>query len=244
MDAMKISVIVPAYNEAKMIAATCRSVWEAGRAFAGRGWELELIVCDNNSTDQTAELARKEGARVTFEGVNQIGRARNMGAKAAGGDWLVFVDADSRPSAELLEGVAREIESGRTLAGGSTVVLDEQNVLGNIAVRGWNVISRVMRWAAGSFIFCESTGFWEAGGFNEELYVSEELDLSRRLKRVARRRKQRFIILTDAPLTTSARKIHLYSMREHMGFFVRAALQPSRVTRSRAACGPWYDGRR
>jgi len=54
-----------------------------------------MIVCDNNSTDRTAEIARAAGAIVVYEPVNQIARRRNCGAAAATGDWLIFVDADS-----------------------------------------------------------------------------------------------------------------------------------------------------
>ena len=68
-------------------------------AFTARGWTTELIVCDNNSSDATPAIAAAAGARVVFEPVNQIGRARNAAAAAATGDWLVFVDADSHPTA-------------------------------------------------------------------------------------------------------------------------------------------------
>ena len=66
-------------------------------------------MCDNNSKDRTAEIARAAGARVVFEPVNQIARARNAGAAAATGIWLVFVDADSHPSAALFDEVAGQI---------------------------------------------------------------------------------------------------------------------------------------
>src|SRR6266513_428227 len=92
-------------------------------AFARRGWEAALIVCDNNSTDRTGDLARAAGATVVFEPINQIARARNSGAAAASGDWLIFVDADSHPSAELFAEVAGQIEAGKCLAGGATVKL-------------------------------------------------------------------------------------------------------------------------
>src|SRR5579863_7951521 len=93
-------------------------------AFSARGWPSELVVCDNNSTDHTAELARAAGATVVFEPVNQIARARNKGAEAATGDWLIFVDADSHPSLELFADVAAAIESGKYVYGGATVTLD------------------------------------------------------------------------------------------------------------------------
>ena len=124
---VKISIVIPAFNEEKLIGATLRSVQAAGAAFGGLGWTMEIVVCDNNSTDGTAELARAAGARVVFEAVNQIARARNAGA-VAGGDWLVFVDADSRPTRELFADVAGEIQPCRcqpslfTLVGESGLV--------------------------------------------------------------------------------------------------------------------------
>src|ERR1043166_8587844 len=137
---MKISVIVPAFNEEKLIRETLRSIAAAAEAFPEAGWETEVVVCNNNSTDRTAELACAAGARVVFEPVSQIGRARNTGAEAASGDWFIFVDADSRPSRALFAGVAEEIQSGRCLAGGSTVQLDGHYPVATLITHGWNVL--------------------------------------------------------------------------------------------------------
>src|SRR5438270_7211316 len=106
----------------------------AMEAFAERGWPAELIVCDNNSDDRTAEIARAAGARVVFEPINQIARARNAGAIAATGDWLVFVDADSHPSPELFADVAVEIQSGKCLAGGVTMRMDQHYFVAGMVV--------------------------------------------------------------------------------------------------------------
>ena len=95
---MKVSVVIPAFNEEKLLPSTLGAVRAAAAAFTARGWEWECVVCDNNSTDRTAEVARAAGAAVVFEPVNQIGRARDAGARAATGAWLVFIDADSWPS--------------------------------------------------------------------------------------------------------------------------------------------------
>src|SRR3979490_2909504 len=118
---MKISVVVPAFNEERLLPSSLFSIRAAMEGFARLGWESELIVCDNNSTDRTAEIAKGLGAQVVFERVNQIGRARNTGAARAGGDWIFFVDADSCPSVELFLEAADSIRAGRCLAGGSTV---------------------------------------------------------------------------------------------------------------------------
>jgi glycosyltransferase involved in cell wall biosynthesis len=243
-EPVKISIIVPAYNEEKLLPATLRSIQEAGRAFDDRGWATELIVCDNNSTDTTARVAQAAGAQVVFEPFNQIARARNSGARAASGDWLLFIDADSRPSAGLFADVADEIQSGTCLAGGSWITLEGESPLLLRASALWNWISTTLRYAAGSFIFCEAAAFRETGGFNQELFASEEIDLSRRLKRLARRRGRRVVILERHPLLTSTRKLHLYSKREYAWFLLKTVLTFKRNLRRREECAPWYDGRR
>jgi glycosyltransferase involved in cell wall biosynthesis len=92
-----VSVVIPAFNEERLLGESLRQVRAAMTAFARRGWQAELIVCDNNSTDRTADVARAAGATVVFEPINQIGRARNRGAEAATGEWLIFIDADTHP---------------------------------------------------------------------------------------------------------------------------------------------------
>ena len=241
---MKVSIIIPAFNEERLIGETLRRVKAATAAFGRRDWATEIIVCDNNSTDRTAELSRAEGAAVVFEPVNQIARARNCGAAAASGDWLVFVDADSHPSVELFDDVAGQMVTGRCLAGGCTMRLEGHYLVGNLITQLWNGISRAARLLAGSFIFCEAGAFRELGGFDNELFAGEEIDLSQRLKRLAREKKKRIVILHRHPLLTSARKVHLYKRREHFRFLLRAALSHKRTLRSREECHTWYDGRR
>lgn len=239
---MKLSVVVPAFNEERLLPATLGHLHGGLDVAARRGWSSELIVCDNNSTDRTSEIARLAGARVVFEPVNQISRARNAGASAASGDWLLFVDADSSPSRELVEDVLDAIESGRCVGGGCTVTLPLAPLGVRAWVAAWNLTSRTMRWAAGSFVFCEAAAFRAVGGFSEELYAAEEIDFSRRIK--ARFPGRDFIILHRHPLATSGRKVELYSAREQLAFTWKMLTAGRRTLRSREACSMWYDGRR
>lgn len=241
---MKISIVVPAFNEEKLLPASLRAMKASARAFHDRGWETELIVCDNNSTDRTADVARTEGARVVFEPINQIARARNCGAAAATGDWLLFIDADSQPSRELFADVADAIASGKYIAGGATVRLDAWFPGMWLFVALWNLTSRVKKWCAGSFIFCEAESFRAIGGFSSELFVSEELDLSQRLAALAKSRSKKMIILRRHPLLTSARKMRLYGHGPHLKFLLKLILGRGRVLRQREQCAIWYDGRR
>ena len=244
MAGMKISVVVPAFNEQKLIGSTLRSIRGAADSFARRGWETEIIVCDNNSTDATAEMARAAEVMVVFEAVNQIARARNTGAAAATGDWLVFVDADSHPTRALFGEAAEQIASGNCIGGGCTVRLDERHFVADCGTGVWNLISRACKWAAGAFIFCETGAFRKAGGFSSELFASEEIDLSKRLKKMAKAAGKKFVILHSNPLLTSARKMRLYSKGDLIRFLRKAIFSPRATITSRDACAPWYDGRR
>jgi glycosyltransferase involved in cell wall biosynthesis len=241
---VKISIVVPAFNEEKLIERSLQGILRAVSAFSQVGWEHEVIVCDNNSSDRTGALARAHGARVVFEPVNQISRARNAGAAAANGQWLVFVDADSFPSPELFGEMVAQIQKGWCIGGGATVELDQPVRWATGLICVWNCLSRWQRWMAGSFIFCEVRAFKNLGGFSQELFVAEEIDFSKRLKALARTLGRQVIILHRHPLKTSARKIHLYSLREQIFFLLRSFLGLGRTFKDRAACAPWYDGRR
>ena len=241
---MKISVIVPAFNEENLLARSLRTMQMAMEAFSAVGWETELIVCDNNSTDRTADLARAAGATVVFEPENQISRARNRGAAAATGHWLIFVDADSFTSRELFAEVAGVIAEGGCVGGGVVVEMDQTRGWAAALTRGWNVISRLTRWAAGSLIFCEAAVFKQLGGFSHELYAAEEIEFSRRLKGLARSRARTVVILERHPLLTSARKAHLYSFRELLWMLFRTVARRGQNLKTRSGCPLWYDGRR
>ena len=241
---MKLSVIVPAFNEEKFIARALRKIEAALDAFSALGWESEIIVCDNNSTDRTTDKARAGGATVVFEPVNQISRARNTGASGATGDWLVFIDADSYPGRELFEDLAAVIRGGGCLGGGATVEMDRAVGWTRVFIPMWNAISRMKCWAAGSFVFCEANAFRELGGFSQELFAAEELEFSQRMKKLARERGKKVVILHRHPLVTSARKAHLYSLREHLGMLWKTLRHRGENLKDRAACTLWYDGRR
>ena len=241
---MRISIVVPAFNEEQGLPASLHSIRAAMEIFGQRGWSSELIVCDNNSTDRTPDIAREAGATVVFEPVNQIARARNTGAAHASGDWLIFIDADSHPTPELFAEVADTIRRGRCLAGGCTVSYESAHWLLTLLSGTWNLLSRINKWAAGSFIFCEATAFREMGGFNQTLYAAEEIDLSRRLKRLARRKGRTIVVLRRHPLRTSDRKLRLYKPSEVLVFMAKTIALGGRTLRNRDDCFAWYDGRR
>ncbi len=98
---MKISAVVIAKNEENMIADCLDSL-----SFCD-----EIIIVDNNSTDRTAEIAKRMGAKVFEFKSNDFAAMRNFGLNKASGDWILYVDTDERVSPEMESNVKRQVLS-------------------------------------------------------------------------------------------------------------------------------------
>ena len=233
----RYSVVVPAYDEEALLPATLASIREAMAAVPREG---EIVVCDNNSTDGTAAAARAAGARVVFEPHNQIARARNTGGRAALGEWLVFVDADTTIPSPLLREALALLESGSAAGGGSLFLMEgaEGGAAGRM-VRLWTWISRRFRLAAGSFLFVRRDAFDAVGGFPETMYAGEEVVFSMAVRRWGRARGLPFLVLEDHPVRTSGRKLRWFSHGTLLATFLLMTLCPW-LARSRAFCRIWY----
>lgn len=242
---MKISIVVPAYNEEKLLPATLHTIANSAAAFTETGWDWEIIVCDNNSTDDTARIARQAGANVVFEPVNQISRARNTGAQAASGDWLIFIDADTLPSHRLFMRTRQIVQAQRHLAAGANIRFDSDVIWAQAFTLLWNTVSRLFHLAAGSFVAVDAATFRKVGGFSTELYASEEVELSIRLNRVAAERGLEALkVITDPLIDTSGRKMDLYSGWEYFRFLGKGFFNGFGLLQSAEHCHLWYDGRR
>jgi glycosyltransferase involved in cell wall biosynthesis len=241
---MHLSIVIPAFNEERLIERCLQSISTSLVANLTSGFTTEIIVVDNNSTDNTAILARQAGAQVVFEPINQISRARNTGAAEATGDWLLFLDADSVLNPGLLADILRAIETGRNVGCGCTLSMQGIPWWANSILQLWMGASILFRWASGAMLVCRSDAFRDVGGFTQELYVAEEIRLSKQLKLWGRQRGLQFTILTQHPLETSARKVVLYSAQEIAGQILRVMLHPRRTLQDKKQLSVWYDGRR
>ena len=241
---MHLSIIIPAFNEEHLIEHCLQSISTSLAANYKPGFTSEIIVVDNNSTDDTARLATEAGARVVFEPINHIGRARNAGASEAQGDWLLFIDADSILSPGLLSEILRLIEEGKSVGCGSTLRMEGLPWWVEGILKLWTVTSVMFHWAAGALVVCRSDAFREIGGFDQELYAADEIALSQQLRQWGRQRGLDFVILTKFPLETSSRKMVLYSQAELLRQLFQIMLNPRRSLHDKKRLPIWYDGRR
>ncbi len=97
----KISVYTIAYNEAEKVAATIESV----------RWADEIIVVDSWSTDGTAEIAAKLGAKVVQVEFKGFGDLRNQALAACSNEWIFSLDADERCTPEVQREIRDLIDS-------------------------------------------------------------------------------------------------------------------------------------
>jgi len=109
MSSQKISIVVPAFNEAKNITACLRTL--KNQDYTG---EVEIIVVDNNSTDNTGDLARAEGVTVLFEATPGVIPAREKGAQAATGSIIIQTDADTTFPPTWLSNIMRAFDNEPT----------------------------------------------------------------------------------------------------------------------------------
>jgi glycosyltransferase involved in cell wall biosynthesis len=90
MGTVRISYVVPAFNEQAFIATTLQRIHQ----YTPREWGYEIIVVDHGSTDGTVALAQAGGARVLQHRGGTVGELRNIGVRQASGEYIIFIDAD------------------------------------------------------------------------------------------------------------------------------------------------------
>lgn len=190
-----ISVIIPTLNEET-------TVRQALEQFIGIAEPHEVIVADGGSADETIAIARHcelHGVKILS---TPAGRARQMnaGARAALGDVLLFLHADTRLPSDGLEAVMQCMQ-GESMAGGRfKVKLDNQSFIYRIIGAMINVRDGIFGGFTGDqAIFIKKDTFEKIGGFRE-IDLCEDLDMARQLKSRGR------VVRLPLFVTTSARR--------------------------------------
>jgi len=195
MQTMRISIIVPTYNEAAALPGFLEELEPLVEAAPAA---TELVLVDGGSDDGTVGIARRAGWPIR---VTERGRAvqMNAGARQADGDLLLFLHVDTRLPAGALDRVGRAVAGG-ALGGWFDVRLDSDRPLLRLIGRLITWRSRLTRVASGDqAIFIRREAFEELGGY-APVPLFEDLDLCRRMKRAGP------VISIDTPVVTSCRR--------------------------------------
>ncbi len=201
------SIIIPAYNEASYLPKCLGCIHAAIEASAA---PTEIIVVDNASADRTAEIAQEAGARVVMETEKNLSKIRNRGAREASGEYLVFVDADSYMSPNMLVAIRKVMETGRYVGGGVANIITDRMSLGIFMTFMLAIPYGLWVRTAVCLFYLRRETFFAIDGFNEARYTLEDVDFAQRLMRYGRKHGLRYKNLLRARLVTSARKFDEY----------------------------------
>lgn len=237
MDSPILSFIIPAHDEALNIVACIHSIQQLSHKLTNRGWTWEIVVAADSCQDNTAELARAAGAIVTEVSHRQIAKTRNSGAAASRGDWLFFVDADTLVSEAAVIAACTNLERG--YAGGGAIFRFDRPVplYARLAEPLLWMFCLFSNYSGGCFIYCRRDVFEAVGGFDPTLFAAEELAFATSVKR-----KGKFRVVPHA-VTTSARKLRLYSAKELLGMIWRVLRRGPSVLNDRKNLELWYERR-
>ena len=191
-DRPSVSVIIPTFNEEQWIGDTLA-------ALASVKGEIEIILADGGSHDRTTEIARDLGAKVV---TSERGRGIQMhkGARAARGETLLFLHADTIAPPSLFEQIDEALTRGATIIGGSCAIrFDGESRPARFMTWLYPNLAKLGLCYGDSGIFVRANVYDEIGGF-KQYPLFEDLDLVQRLKKKGR------MIRVPVEIVTSSRR--------------------------------------
>jgi rSAM/selenodomain-associated transferase 2 len=223
---VKISIIIPTYNEAPHIAHTIHYLTQNSN-----GAIAEIIVADGSSTDGTAAIAESAGAKVLHCTVRSRAAQLNQGAKAAISNVLYFVHADTLPPVTYAEDIQNSIEAGHTM-GCFRYRFDSDNLM--LRINSWFTRFNWLFCQGGDkTFFIERTTFEALNGYDEHHIIMEEYDFLQR----AVRHGYRYVVLPSEVLVSARKYEHNSWLRVQLAnlivfnFWRTGRVEPVRLKR-------------
>jgi len=195
---MRLSVIIPALNEAQTLPSLLRALQNQSCP------PNEIIVADAGSTDGTTELARELGARVVSGGRPGVGR--NAGARVATGDVFLFLDADVAPASDFIALALDEFEQANFAVATTLIAPRQENLPDKVMVEAANLYLQVVQLfsphAPGFCILVRRAVHEAIGGFDEAVVMAEDHDYVQRASKHGE-----FGVITRTAIPVSLRRI-------------------------------------
>lgn len=205
---MKVSIIIPAYNEESCIKETLQCVFKQNYP------DFEVIVVDNNSTDKTADIAESMGVVVLSETRKGTQWARECGRAVATGEIIANLDADCLPNPDWLQNGVKHFSNNKVVAvGGPYDYYDARKsfrifslVFQKTIYRLFNFLMQKFNRGAvliGGNVFLRSETLEKIGGYNTDIvFYGDDTDTAKRMSKEG-------IVVFDTKLVikTSARRL-------------------------------------
>ncbi|MCM8787668.1 MAG: glycosyltransferase [Candidatus Omnitrophica bacterium] len=176
-NVMKFSIIIPAYNSEKYIKACLDSIFNLNYPKK----DYEVIVVDGGSKDTTLNILKKYKVKVVHSKNISIANSRNLGAKEAKGDTLVFIDSDCLANKELLKKAEEHLKKYSCCG-----AFYKPSKTARWVAKGWLMIEGknkgIVNWIPSGTLIVKKSVFFEIDGFNEMLQTGEDFDFCLKLK--------------------------------------------------------------
>jgi glycosyltransferase involved in cell wall biosynthesis len=207
-----VSVVIPTYNSAR----TLRNCLKSIRNQSYPKTKIEIIVVDRFSTDGTPKIVKEFGAKLISAKVERSA-ARNIGAKVAEGDYILFLDSDMILSPRVIEECVKKMENDKSLVG---LYIPEKIIGDNF----WAKIRNFERsFYNGTPIdairFLRKDVFFKVGGFDEELYAGEDWDLDRRVQQMGK------VGIISSPLYHDESILNIKEYLRKKGYYTRGFIR-------------------
>lgn len=210
-----ISIVIPTYNEEMFLPRLLESIRK--QAFK----DYEIIVADNDSTDSTVQTAINAGARVVRGGLPAA--ARNRGAEAAGGEYLLFLDADTVLPDGFLEKLFKKFEDDYLdICTLMYKPIDSRKMIYKTLFEFANTYFKMMEYikpqGGGACIFITKRLHRRIGGFDESRRTSEDHDYINRASEIGR-----FKVYSDLYVYVSVRRMEKEGLNIYIQKIIRSA---------------------
>jgi len=215
--ATDISVIVPTLNEEKYLPRCLKSLVDQTS-----NESIEIIVVDGGSSDLTVQIAKKYADKVLFKPKAPVGAARNLGAKAATGEILAFIDADTIANPQWADSIIEAFRRRPSAVGVTGPTLPYDGHLSDlITYRLWTIylqrllLNLQMPHVIGFNCAYRRAPFLSVGGFDEDMVMSEDIKLAHKIRRYGEIRFEK-----EMSALTSARRFRKFGHAYIAGLYL------------------------
>ncbi|EGW37025.1 glycosyltransferase [Desulfosporosinus sp. OT] len=215
---IKFSIIIPAYNEEKLIGRCLDSIVAASAPYKD---QVEVIVVLNRCTDRTEEIARSYNCVIAKEDRKNMSIIRNAGAKVARGEIITTIDADSQMTGNMLTEIEEKLLTGKYIGGGVKWKFDKRPsstilaTLSTILATFLTVLILIpllikFRCSSAGIFWCYKRDFEAINGFNEDQRMLEDAEFAFRLRKWGKECGKKYGTITKAQMVVSFRKADMF----------------------------------